>query len=123
MIQRIVLLSMLLGMPAATAQTVNISGDWSVAISTAEGAIHGYAAFHQNGNTVTGWLGPSAADPIPITLDLKGNKLTIKTHPQPGRNVAFAECEVTVSGDEMKGTIDGDKGTIEFVRTPSAEPR
>ena len=116
-----VLLALLFAMPAAFAQAVNVSGDWNVTITSADGTLHGYAAFQQNGNAVTGWLGPSASDPIPITLDLKGNTLTIRTHPQPGRAVAFAQCEVTVSGDKMTGTIDHDKGTIEFVRGSSPE--
>ena len=61
------------------------------------------AAFTQNGDKVTGWLGPSESDSIPVTLALKGNKLTIWT--QPGRNVAFDGCDVTVDGDKMSGTI------------------
>jgi hypothetical protein len=123
MIYRFVLLSLFLAMPAAIAQAVNVSGDWKVTISTVDGTIHGYAAFKQNVDAVTGWLGPSASDPIPITLDLKGDKLTIRTHPQPGRNVAFAECEVTVGGDKMTGTSDKDQGMIEFVRTQTSSQR
>ena len=109
----------MLALPAALAQGVNVSGDWKVTIKSADGTLHGYAAFHQNGEAVTGWLGPSPSDPIPITIVRNGNKLTIRTHPQPGRDVAFAECEVTVSGDKMTGTIDHDKGTIVFLRSSS----
>jgi hypothetical protein len=88
-----------------------------VRISTSGGEIHGVAAFTQNGDKVTGWLGPSESQPIPITLALKGNKLTIWTHPEPGRNVAFDRFDVTLDGDKMSGTIDTDKGRIEFTRT------
>ncbi len=84
--------------------------------------VHGVAGFTQNGNHVTGWLGPSETDPIPITLDLRENKLTIWTHPQPGRNVVFARCDVTVDGEKMSGTIDTDKGTIAFSRTSHEAP-
>jgi hypothetical protein len=66
---------------------------------------------------VTGWVGPDENDPIPINGILKGNKLTIKTSPQPGRTAAFEKCELTVGGDKMAGTIDTDKGKIEFVRS------
>jgi len=101
----------------------DVTGRWDVKIiSTSNGEVHGVAGFTQNGNHVTGWLGPGEADPIPITLTLRQNKLTIWTHPQPGRNVAFARCDVTVEGDRMSGTIDSDKGTIEFTRTSHEPP-
>jgi len=101
----------------------DLTGKWSVKIlSGSDGEVHGVAGFTQNGEHVTGWLGPSESDPIPITLDLKANKLTIWTHPQPGRNVVFARCDVTVNGDKMTGTIDTDGGTIEFTRTSHQPP-
>jgi len=43
----------------------------------------------------------------------------VRTHPQEGRTVAFAQCDLTLNGDRMTGRIDTDKGTIEFVRVPS----
>lgn len=79
--------------------------------------MNGKASLKQAGHTVTGWLGPSENDPIPITGTVKGKKLTIKTHPQPGRTVAFAECDLNVNNDKMVGTIDTNKGKIEFVRS------
>jgi hypothetical protein len=101
----------------------NITGIWDVKIiSKSDGEVRGVAGFTQNGKHVTGWLGPSERDPIPITLDLDGSKLTIWTHPQPGRNVVFARCDVTVDDDKMSGTIDTDKGTIEFTRTSHDPP-
>jgi hypothetical protein len=111
------LLSLLLLLPLVmVAQSVDVSGNWRVAISTADGAITGKASFKQTGDRVTGWVGPSENDPIPVTGILRGNKLTLKTAPQPGRTAAFDKCEVTVNGDKMVGTIDNDKGTIEFFR-------
>jgi len=80
-------------------------------------AITGKASFKQTGHVVTGSVGPSESDPIPITGTLKGNKLTIKTSPQPGRTAAFDRCDLTVNRDKMAGTIDTDKGTIEFVKS------
>ena len=108
---------------APSALAADITGRWDVKIiSKSAGELHGAAGFTQNGKQVTGWLGPSESDPIPITLDLKGNKLKIWTHPQPGRNVVFATCDVTIHGDKMNGTIDTDKGTIEFTRTSHDPP-
>jgi hypothetical protein len=103
--------------PAAAQATIAaIAGNWRVTISTSEGTISGVASFKQTGNVVTGWVGPSEDDPIPIDGILKDNKLTLKTSPQPGRTVAFSKCDLTVNGDKMVGTIDTNKGTIELVR-------
>jgi len=114
---QVVSLGLLLAFSVPLASAADITGKWDVKIvSASDGELHGVAGFTQNGNHVTGWLGPSESDPIPITLELKGNKLTIWTHPQPGRNVVFGRCDVTVESDKMSGTIDTDKGTIEFIR-------
>ncbi|ERR1700722_3051229 len=117
MIRRLVLSGLLLALAVPAAFAADVSGKWRVTISTQDGKINGFAAFTQTGDAVTGWVGPSESDPIPISVALKGNKLTIRTHPQPGRNVAFDKCEVTVNGDKMTGTVDTDKGTIEFTRS------
>lgn len=62
-------------------------------------------------------MGPGENDPILVSGILKGNKLTIKTSPQPGRTAAFDRCDLILNGDKMVGTIDIDKGKIEFVRS------
>ncbi len=113
---------MLLLLSTASARAADVTGRWQVTITMSDGTVTGFASFNESGHDVTGWVGPSENDPIPISGVLRGNKLTIRTHPQPGRNVAFAECDVTVNGDKMTGTIDTNKGTIEFVRsaTPSS---
>jgi hypothetical protein len=112
------LLSMLLfALSVVPARAANVTGTWRVTISTPDGAITGKASFRQTGHVVTGWVGPSEKDPIPIAGIVKGNKLTIKTSPQPGRTAAFDKCELTVNGHKMVGTIDTDKGTIEFVKS------
>jgi len=81
------------------------------------------ASLRQAGHTVTGWVGPSENDPIPITGVIEGDKLTIKTSPQPGRTAAFERCDLTVSRDKMVGSIDADKETIQFVRSAPAKSR
>ena len=79
--------------------------------------ITGKASLKQTGDTVTGWVGPNENDPIPVKGTLRGTKLTIKPSPQPGRTVAFDKCDLTVNGDKMVGTIDPEKGKIEFVKS------
>jgi hypothetical protein len=124
MMERLGLLGMVLfALSIAPLRAADVTGNWRVTISTHEGEITGKASFKQAGQVVTGWVGPSEDDPIPIAGTLQGNKLTIKTSPQPGRTVAFATCDVTVNGDKMAGTIDTDKGTIEFVRSLPAPGR
>jgi hypothetical protein len=118
MIERLGLLSMLLLAPfVSPVWAADVKGAWRVTILTSDGAITGKASLKQTGDTVTGWVGPDENDPIPVTGVLKGNKLTIKTSPQPGRTAAFNKCDLTVNGDKMVGAIDTDKGKIEFVRS------
>jgi hypothetical protein len=106
-----------------SARAADVTGHWRVTITTPDGSMTGVALFKQSGDAVTGWVGPSEDDPITITGVVKGNKLTIKTFPQPGRTVAFDQCEVTVNGDKMAGTIDTNKGTIELVKSVPAQDR
>src|ERR1700693_910262 len=101
------LLSMLLlAQMVAPARAADVTGNWVVTISKSDGVITGKAALRQTGDSVTGWVGPDENDPIPVTGILKGDQLTIKTSPQPGRTVAFDKCVLTLKGDKMAGTID-----------------
>jgi hypothetical protein len=106
---------------AATA-AVDVSGSWAVTITTADGKMTGKASLKATGDKVTGQIGPSGDATIPVEGVLAAGKLTLKTHPQPGRTAAFDSCELTVGDDKMTGTIkggDAGKGTIEFVRIKS----
>src|ERR1700724_3278525 len=85
---------------AAQSNIASVAGTWRVTISTPDGTISGIASFQQAGDVVTGWVGRSENDPIPIDGILKHNRLIIKTSPQPGLTVAFSKCDVTVNGDK-----------------------
>ena len=113
---RVLLGTLLLATSANPVLGADVAGDWRVTISTADEKITGVASLQQSGEKVTGWIGPDEANKIQVTGVLKDNALTLKTHPQPGRTVAFDTCELTVDGDKMTGTIEPTKGTIEFVR-------
>lgn len=118
MMKRLGLFSMLLfALSVAPVEAADVTGAWRVTISTPDGTINGKASFKQAGHVVTGWVGPSENDPIPISGTIKGNRLTMKTSPQPGRTVAFDKCDLTVKGNKMVGAIDTNKGTIEFVKS------
>jgi hypothetical protein len=103
---------------AATAAS-DVSGNWAVTITTADGKITGKAILKLSGDKVTGQIGPSEDATIPIEGVLSVDKLTLQTKPQPGRTAAFDSCDLTVGDEKMVGTIHGGdvgKGTIEFVR-------
>lgn len=99
---------------------VDVTGNWQITISIAEGTIIGKRSLSQTGDVVTGWVGPSENDPISITGMFKKGKLIIKTLPQPGRTVAFDQVELTINADTMSGAIENGshgKGTITFTRS------
>jgi hypothetical protein len=86
----------------------------SFTIGEREGA--GLAVFSQDGTKVTGMIGPALTDMMPIEGTASGNRVMLSTRPRTGRTAAFAKCEVTVEGDRMTGTVDTDRGKIEFVK-------
>ncbi len=119
-IQRKLLTNLAVAALAVSALAAEVAGKWSVTIATAEGTITGLASLKQTGGEITGWVGPSEKDPIPVTGKFKKDKLVLKTHPQPGRTVAFDEVELAIDGDTMSGAIERGshgKGTIRFVRS------
>ena len=108
------------GVQRPAAAKVNVTGNWQVTISEGEGTIIGKGSLSQNGEIVTGWVGPDENDPIPVTGMFKNGKLSIKTLPQQGRTVAFDIVELKVDADTMYGVIENGphgKGTIKFMRS------
>jgi hypothetical protein len=104
----------------STAAKVDVTGNWQITITVAEGTITGKGSLSQIGDVVSGWVGPNENDTIPITGMFKKYKLIIKTLPQPGRTVAFDKVELKVNGDTMSGAIENgshDSGTIKFMRS------
>ena len=102
-------------------QNVDVTGAWEVTITMPSGSASGLAILSQDGAKVTGMIGPAETDMMPAEGTVDGNTLTLLTRPRTGRTAAFAKCEVTVTRDRMTGTIDSDKGTIEFTRKPRRE--
>jgi hypothetical protein len=103
-------------MHRAQAQTVDVTGAWDVTITRPDGSVSGLAVLSQDGTKVTGMLGPALTDMFPVEGTWDGDKLTILARPRKGRTTAFAKCELTGTSERMTGTIDTDKGKIEFVR-------
>src|SRR5215213_1220197 len=101
---------------AQAVEKINVTGAWSVAITTPERQATGLAILSQDGQNITGMIGPAETDMMPVEGTVSGTTVTLTTRPRTGRTAAFARCEVTVEGDRMAGNIDTDKGKIEFVK-------
>ena len=86
------------------------------------GTITGLAILSQDGSKITGMIGPAETDMMPAEGTVDGNKVMLLTRPRTGRTAAFAKCELAVTADKMTGTIDTDKGTIQFIRKQRAKP-
>ena len=121
MVSRRMLLTVFgLALMTITAVASDVAGRWRITITTAEGTINGIGSLKQTGDEVTGWVGPSENDPIPVSGKFKEGKLILKTLPQAGRTVAFDEVVLTIDRNTMSGTIEHGshgKGTIKFVRS------
>lgn len=112
----VVVMALIGQMRAAQAERVDVTGAWVVTLTMSGGSASGLAILSQDGTKITGMLGPAETDMMPAEGIVEGNKLTLMTRPRAGRTAAFAKCELTIAGDRMTGTMDTDKGTIEFVR-------
>jgi hypothetical protein len=104
------------GWQAVPASRFDVTGAWTVTITIADRQVAGLAILSQDGAKVTGMIGPAVTDMMPAEGTVEANKLTLMTRPRTGRTAAFAKCEVTITGDTMSGSIDTDKGKIEFVK-------
>jgi hypothetical protein len=52
---------------AGPSAVADVAGRWSVNISGSDGAIGGVASLDQQGDKVTGWMGPKEDDTIPVS--------------------------------------------------------
>jgi len=111
-----VLLAVVGQMPAVQAQNVDVTGAWDVTITMADGSMSGLAILSQDGTKITGMMGAAVTDMFPVEGTWDGDKLTILARPRKGRTTAFAKCELTGTRERMTGTIDNDKGMVEFIR-------
>ena len=103
--------------------TVDVTGAWEVTITPSSGeSLTGLAILSQDGGKVTAMIGPAEADMMPADGTVDGNKVTLLTRPRTGRTAAFAKCDLTATAAKMTGTIDTDKGVIEFVRKQRPKP-
>lgn len=109
-----------LALPVAIAVAADATGRWKVTISANGSTLMGVALLKQTGDKITGSIGVDEQNQHPLDGVVKGNRITLTTHPRPGRTVAFAKCELTVDGDKMSGTTEGGdlgvKATIELIR-------
>lgn len=99
---------------------VDVTGRWKVTITLGGETMTGVALLKQTGNEVTGSIGVDERNQHPLDGVVKGDRITLTTHPRPGRTVAFDKCYLTVDGEKMTGTTErkgaSEKGTIELVK-------
>jgi hypothetical protein len=104
----------------ANAGAADATGRWKVTISADGSTLVGVALLKQRGDEITGSIGVDEQNQHPLDGVVDGDRITLTTHPRPGRTVAFAKCELTVDGDKMSGTTEGGdlggKATIELIR-------
>jgi hypothetical protein len=112
----VILFSAVVGQTQQAPPQVDVSGAWDVTIKMSGNSVSGLAVLSQDGPKVTGMLGPALTDMFPVEGTWDGDKLTILARPRTGRSAAFAKCELTGTRERLTGTIDTNKGTIEFVR-------
>jgi hypothetical protein len=89
------------------AGAADATGRWKVTISANGSTLIGVALLKQTGDKITGSIGVDEQNQHPLDGVVKGNRITLTTHPRPGRTVAFANCELTADGDKMSGTTEG----------------
>src|SRR5262245_66619432 len=111
----VILLSAVVGQ-AQTPQQVDVTGAWDVTSMTSGGSLAGLAGLSQDGTKVTGMLGPALTDMFPVEGTWDGDKLSILARPRAGRSTAFTKLELQGTRERLTGTIDTNKGTIEFIR-------
>lgn len=104
---------------AAQKPAVDVTGAWAVTITPASGrTFTGLAILSQDGSKITGMIGHAETDMMPAEGTVTGNKVVLLTRPRTGRTAAFAKGDLTATAVKMTGTIDTDKGRIEFIRKP-----
>ena len=104
------------GWQAQAAPAVDVTGAWDVTLTIGSNQITGLAILSQDGQKITGMIGPAETDMMPAEGTVSGNTVTVMTRPRTGRSAAFSKFEATVQGDRMTGTIDTDRGQIELVK-------
>jgi hypothetical protein len=111
----VILFSAVVGQAQAP-QHVDVTGAWDLTIMTSGGSLSGLAVLSQDGTKVTGMLGPALTDMFPVEGTWDGDKLSILARLRTGRSTAFTKLELRGTRERLTGTIDTDKGTIEFIR-------
>ena len=112
----VAILFSVVGQVQAPPPKVDVTGAWDVTITMSGGSVSGLAVLSQDGPKVTGMLGPALTDMFPVEGTWEGDTLIILARPRTGRTTAFTKCELMGTRERMTGTIDTNKGTIEFVR-------
>ena len=109
---------------ASSAFAADLTGTWQVAITASRpnGTVEtdkGIAVLKQNGDQITGTMGPDESRQTPIAEGtIKDNKVVLKMQQRPDRTMTF---ELTINGEKLVGTGertgDPQKATVELVKS------
>jgi hypothetical protein len=91
---RLLFLSLVVwALSVAIAGAADANGCWKVTISANGSTVMGVALLKQTGDEIAGSIGVDEQNQHPLDGVVKGNRITLTTHPRPGRTVAFAKCD------------------------------
>jgi hypothetical protein len=99
-----VLLLAVVALPAFTADTAKVDGDWNLTIEGPNGTATPSATFKQDGENLTGtYKGRFGESPLKGTI--KGNDIKFTVSITTPNGDIQLEYSATVDGDSMKGTV------------------
>lgn len=114
MLRRIVYVILIILLAAALVAAAELTGQWTGSMEKVKGGPAGppveeyHLTLNQQGNSITGVIGPNGADWGIRNATLTGSKLNFETSIAGGKFlVAF---DLDISGDEITGTMQSKKG-------------
>lgn len=114
--------ALFVAVPSAGAQSAtNVAGEWNAAMNTPGGTREFKVIFAQQGDSLSGTVKRSSGD-VPLKGRVKGNEVSFEYTIDYGGSAITLVVTATVSGSDMKGTIDLSGGVSEAFNATRAKP-
>lgn len=108
--------------PAAAQTAPSVAGEWNASMNTPGGPRAFKVVLQVAGDSLTGTVKRASGD-VPLRGSLKGSDVTFTYTIDYGGNALDLTVIATVTGDEMKGSIDlGGNAKEEFTAKRAAAP-
>jgi hypothetical protein len=91
---------------AVSAQSVNVTGTWSVMVETSGGSGNPTITFKQDGEKLTGHYSSQTLGEADLTGSIKGNAIQFAFNATAQGTQIDVAYEGTVDGATMKGTVN-----------------